>query len=72
MQIIQPSVNYPIRSGLCANHKLYFLQMVSIFVRVIKGLWHNGITYSRDVSGSKVNIFCMQYSFLALVEHCTV
>jgi len=56
---------------MCKSQAL-LLQMVPIFVLVIKGLRHNGITYSRDVSGSKVNIFCMEYSFLALVEHCTV
>lgn len=56
---------------MCKSQAL-LLQMVPIFVWVIKGLQHNRITYCRDVSGSKVNIFCMEYSFLALVEGRTV
>lgn len=64
-RIAQPSVSQ--LWFMCKSQAL-LLQMVPIFVRVIKGLQHNRITYCRDVSGSKVNIFCMEYSFLALVE----
>lgn len=59
-------------SGLCANHEFYFCKWFQFFCAVIKGLQHNRITCCRDVSGSKVNIFCMEYSFVAVVEHCTV